>query len=84
MFRPNWSTDLAVAILEKERVYAATPLAVASGVRASMQRGGVQTIAPHTLLLERSPAKEAEALRRVAIALLQFSPNVIEGEEEPV
>lgn len=84
MFRPNWSTDLAVAVLEKERVYAATSLAIAAGVRASMRRGGVLTIAPHTMLLERSPAKEAQALRRVAIALLQFSPNVIEGEEESI
>ncbi|WP_423194581.1 Y-family DNA polymerase [Cupriavidus sp. H18C2] len=84
VFRPSWSTELAVAVMEKERVYAATSLAAASGVRINMRRGGVQTVAPHTLMLDRAPEKEAEALRRVAMALLQFSPNVVEAEEESV
>ncbi|SOZ18601.1 DNA polymerase, Y family [Cupriavidus taiwanensis] len=53
-------------------------------MRYLMRRGGVQAIAPATLLFDRAPAKETEALYRVAIALLQYSPNVVLAEEAAV
>ena len=84
MFRPSWSTELAVAVLEKERVHLASRMASDAGVRTQMRRGGVQTIAPQTLLYERAPQKEAEALHNLSMALLQFSPNVAEAEEAAV
>lgn len=62
----------------------ASASARAAGVRQGMRRGGVQTIAPTTLLFDRAPAKEAEALNRVAIALLQYSPNVVPATEASV
>ncbi|TWG87947.1 protein ImuB [Cupriavidus gilardii J11] len=49
-----------------------------------MRRGGVQTIAPNTLLFDRAPAKEEETLNRVAIALLQYSPHVVPADEAAV
>ena len=84
VFRPSWSTELAVAVLEKERVHLASRMAADAGVRAQMRRGGVQTIAPQTVLYERAPQKEAEALHNLSMALLQFSPNVAEAEEAAV
>lgn len=38
-------------------------------------------MAPETLVVDRAVEKEADGLRRAAIALLQFSPNVVEAEE---
>ncbi|WP_454728015.1 MULTISPECIES: Y-family DNA polymerase [Cupriavidus] len=84
VFRPRWSTELAVAVLDKDRVHHASPLASAAGVRPHMRRGGVQTIAPQTVLIERDPAREAEGLRALALALLQFSPCVVGAEEDAV
>lgn len=62
----------------------ASASARAAGVRPQMRRGGVQTIAPTTLLLDRAPDKELEALDRVAIAALQYSPNVVLAAEASV
>ncbi|MCY0853269.1 Y-family DNA polymerase [Cupriavidus sp. D39] len=84
VFRPNWSIELAVAVLDKDRVHLASRLALAGGVRPAMRRGGVQTMAPQTLLLDRAPEKEGDALSRVAMTLLQFSPSVVEAEEATV
>ncbi|QYY33604.1 DNA polymerase Y family protein (plasmid) [Cupriavidus pinatubonensis] len=81
VFRPSWSTELPMAVLESEKVCAMTPMAARAGVRPGMRRGGVLTMAPQTLVYDRAPEKEAEGLRRAAIALLQFSPSVVEAEE---
>jgi len=82
VFRPRWSTtELAVAVLDKERVHMASPLALDAGVKAGMRRGGVQTITPATILFERDAGKEAASLARVTMAMLQFSPNVVTAEE---
>jgi protein ImuB len=83
VFRPNWSTELAVAVLDKERVHLASRLAAEAGVRPQMRRGGVLTIAPQTLLYDRAPEKEADALQRMAMAFLQFAALVqITGASE--
>ncbi|MHA7682492.1 hypothetical protein [Cupriavidus sp. PET2-C1] len=49
-----------------------------------MRRGGVLTIAPQTLLHDQAPEQEADALQRVAMALLQFVPNVVHAEDVSV
>ncbi len=49
VFRPNWSTELAVAVLDNDRVHLASRLALAAGVRPAMRRGGVQTMASQLL-----------------------------------
>ncbi|WP_416047176.1 hypothetical protein [Cupriavidus basilensis] len=70
VFRPNWSNELAVAVLDKDRVHLASRLALAADVRPAMRRGGVQAMAAQTALLDRASEKEAEALSRVAMTLL--------------
>ncbi|MCH8855436.1 MAG: DNA polymerase Y family protein, partial [Proteobacteria bacterium] len=69
------------AVLEQGVVLIADAAARRQGVRAGMKRGGVLTLAPHTQLVERDPAREADALRAVALALLRFSPCVALGDE---
>lgn len=81
MFCPNWSSDAGSVVLEQERVLAASPAALAAGVQVGMRRGGVLMLQPDARLVERSPAREAEALHAVAMALLQYTPLVAQAEE---
>ncbi|QAU34483.1 DNA polymerase Y family protein [Janthinobacterium sp. 17J80-10] len=74
--RPRWSEPGMHAVLERDRVLAATPEALAAGVRLGMRRGGVLAIAPGTNLLERTPCGEQEALQGMALALLQYTPHL--------
>ena len=46
-----------------------------------MRRGGVLMLMPEARLYERNPAREAEALDAVALAMLQFTPQVALVEE---
>lgn len=68
-------------VLEQERVLAVSPVARAAGVRRGMRRGGVLMLMPEARLLERSAAREAEALDAVALAMLQYTPQVALAEE---
>ncbi|MBA5686361.1 Y-family DNA polymerase [Rugamonas apoptosis] len=81
VFCPRWSADQGSVVLEQERVLAASPQAQAAGVRPGMRRGGALMLAPQAQLHQRAPTLEAEALQAVAMALLQFTPQVAEGEE---
>ncbi|MYN30646.1 Y-family DNA polymerase, partial [Duganella levis] len=74
--RRCWSEAGAYAVMDGGQVLIASPLAVAAGVRVGMRSGGVATIAPDTVMLERDPGKEAAALEAIALALLQFTPEV--------
>jgi protein ImuB len=58
------------------QVLIASPSAWREGVRPGMRSGGVATVAPGTVMLERDVEKEARALDAVALALLQFTPEV--------
>ena len=68
-------------VLEQEAVLAVSARAHAMGVRPGMRRGGAMMLAPDAVMHERAAQKEAEALYAVAMALLQFTPQVAEGEE---
>jgi len=68
-------------VLEQERVLACSALARAAGVGRGMRRGGVLMLLPEARLLERDPAREAEALDAVALAMLQYTPQVALAEE---
>jgi protein ImuB len=81
VFSPNWCSDQGSVVLEQERVLAVSPAARAAGVRGGMRRGGVLMLMPEARLLERNPAREAEALDAVALAMLQFTPQVALLEE---
>ena len=68
-------------MLEHERVLAASPAARAAGVAIGMRRGGVLMLMPEARIVERSPERESEALHAVAMALLQYTPQVAQAEE---
>jgi protein ImuB len=80
VFQSRWH-DAPVAVLERERVLMYNGAARAVGVRSGLRRGGVQALAPQALLHERDVAREQQALRGVALALLQYTPEVaFDGE----
>ncbi len=81
VFSPNWSSDPGSVVLEQERVLAMSAAARAAGVRPGMRRGGVLMLLPEARLVERSGTREAEALDAVAMALLQYTPQVAQAEE---
>ena len=56
-------------------------LAHGAGVRLGMRRGGALMLAPQAQFQQRAPQLEAEALHAVAMALLQFTPQLAEAEE---
>ena len=68
-------------MLEHERVLAASPRACAAGVQVGMRRGGVLMLMPEARIVERSLDREAESLHAVAMALLQYTPQVAQAEE---
>ncbi|SEI21569.1 protein ImuB [Paraburkholderia hospita] len=88
MFRPKWSLepddDAGLAVLEKERVVAADPSSRAAGVCIGMRRGGVLTLAPATIMLERDSTAEVNAVHEISTGLLNLSPQVVITEEGTV
>lgn len=55
--------------------------ALFSGVRVGMRVGGVSAIAPATKIIERNAEREQLALDSIAMALLQFTPEVTLAED---
>lgn len=80
-FFPRLGVDPGCAILEGDRVVALSAVARAGGIRMGMRRGGVLMLAPETTVLERDPARERECQDAVAMALLQYTPQVALAEE---
>ena len=68
-------------VLEQEAVLAVSPSAQALGVRPGMRRGGALMLAPEARMQQRAEQREAEALHAVAMALLQFTPQVAPAED---
>ena len=62
--------------MDREQVLAVSHQAWREGVTIGMRAGGVATVAPGTLVLDRDQDKERLALEAVATALLQFTPEV--------
>jgi len=81
VYCPNWSADTQTVVLEHERVLAASQLAQFFGVKPGMRRAGALMLAPELRLHPRSPELEAQALQEVALALLQYSPQVASAED---
>jgi protein ImuB len=81
VFSPSWSTDPGSVVLEQERVLVASPGARAAGVQVGMRRGGVLMLLPDARIHERAPQLEFDARQAVALALLQYTPQVTEAEE---
>ena len=81
VFSPRWSDDHCTVVLEQERVAAMSALAQQAGVELGMRRGGALMLAPQSQFQQRAPQLEAEALHAVAMALLQFTPQLAQAEE---
>lgn len=52
-----------------------------AGVKPAMRRGGVLMLAPDARIHERTAAREDAALQAVAMAMLQYTPQVTLSEE---
>lgn len=63
-------------MLEQGQVLAASHEALRDGVRIGMRAKSVPAVSPDTITLEREPDKEQRALDALALALLQFTPDV--------
>lgn len=79
--RPCWCNPGAYAVIDTERVLATSREAALSGVRPGMRSGGVAATAPDTTLLERDVAKERAALDAIAMALMQYTPEVCHTDD---
>ncbi|HJV51216.1 MAG TPA: DNA polymerase Y family protein [Noviherbaspirillum sp.] len=75
-YRPRWSEPGPHAVLERERVLAASAQALQAGVRSGMKRGGALAICPDAVLHERDDKRERAALDSIALCLLQYTPEV--------
>lgn len=64
-----------------EQVIVASHEATISGVRVGMRAGGVSAMSPETEMLQRSVEKEQSALDAIAMALLQYTPEVTFAED---
>ena len=51
------------------------------GIKLAMRRGGVLMLAPDARIHERTAAREEAALKAVAMAMLQYTPQVTLAEE---
>ncbi|MYN01954.1 DNA polymerase Y family protein [Pseudoduganella sp. DS3] len=80
VFCPNWSADQCSVVLEQEGVLAVSRRAHQMGVRPGMRRSGALMLAPEARMHERAPQQEQEALHAVAMAMLQYTPQVAPGD----
>jgi len=62
--------------LQQGRILVASREALRSGVRYGMRAGGVTAVSPTTIVLDRNLDKEELASDAIAMALLQYTPEV--------
>ena len=62
--------------MEHGQVRAVSTLAGEDGVGPGMRQASVAALSPDTSTLERDPAREAEALSALAVAMMRFTPEV--------
>lgn len=74
--RPRWCEPGQYVLVEDQRVVACSPEAAAAGVSIGMRQGGASTVAPGATILDRAVARERMALDAIALALLQFTPEL--------
>lgn len=73
--------QLAAAIVDQDRIQALTPGAASLGVSHGMRRASALALAPALRLAERDAAGERELFDQVALAMLQYTPEVVQGDE---
>lgn len=68
-------------VIEGEKVLTMSLKARIAGVKPAMRRGGVLMLSPEARIHERTAAREEAALQAVAMAMLQYTPQVTLTEE---
>ena len=68
-------------VVSREGVIAMSGEAAAGGVCIGMRRNGVQVVCSEAAIHEHDPLREQDALKAIAITLLQFTPEVAFAEE---
>jgi protein ImuB len=80
--RPRWSEPGLHVVADRLQVVAMSPQAAHDGVRLGMKRAGVQALCPDAVLHTHDVAREQAALDSIALALLQYTPEVAHAEED--
>ncbi|MFZ9367459.1 MAG: Y-family DNA polymerase [Burkholderiaceae bacterium] len=73
---PRWSEPLPIAIIDGAQVIALSSMAAAQGVRIGMRSVSVHSIAPQVVLQPRDLLREQQAFDAVALALMQYTPEI--------
>lgn len=81
VFEPSWSNDSVTVVVERETVLTMSRGARMAGIKPAMRRGGVLMLAPDARIHERTAVREEAALQAVAMAMLQYTPQVTLAEE---
>jgi protein ImuB len=84
VFHANWSSDSVAVVLDQDKALGISRAARAAGIKPGMRRGGVLMLQQDALIHERCHQKEAEAIGAVAMAMLQYTPEVAEAEESTI
>jgi protein ImuB len=79
--RPRWCEPGSYVVVDKDRVIAVSESAQQAGVQQNMRPGSVAAISPSTVIIERDEAREQTLLHAVAMALLQYTPEVAYAAE---
>ncbi|NEX62818.1 Y-family DNA polymerase [Noviherbaspirillum galbum] len=79
--RPRWSEPGRHAVIDREHVLTMSPEAAAAGVRLAMRRASVKAICPDAVLHDHDATREQDALYGIALAMLQYTPEVAHAEE---
>ncbi|MFM7524436.1 MAG: Y-family DNA polymerase, partial [Betaproteobacteria bacterium] len=73
---PRWSESLPIAMTEGAQVIALSSTAAAQGVRIGMRSASVHGIAPQVMLQPRDLLREQQSFDAVALALMQYTPEI--------
>ena len=74
--QPRWSEPLPIAIIDGAQVIALSRMAAAQGVRIGMRSASVHSIAPQVVLQPRDLLREQQSFDAVALALMQYTPEI--------
>ena len=83
-FRPNWLADIGIVVLDKNRVFARSAVAQAAGVQLGMRSSSVQMLLPDAHIKQKDSERESATLHTAALALLQYSPQVVVTEQASI
>lgn len=78
---PDWRTRAAV-VIERDLVRVCSPAAWDTGVRPGMRVGGVNALCPQAVLTHYDEHIHYSALQAASLALLQYTPELAQDEQD--